>query len=74
MEFDEPFAVEIEDQYYLIVPLHDETFDVHSSDGNHMCNIYSEIGFDTELTWGTSDLVPLEIVAALGLAIERREK
>jgi hypothetical protein len=72
MQFDGPFSVEIKDQFYLIVPLEDETFDVYLND-KRLGNIFPDIGIDTDLTWNTSELIPLEDVANIGLAIERKE-
>jgi len=73
MEFDLPFVVEIKYKTYPIMPLEDETFNVFTSDGKLIGNIYPESGIDTELTWSTSDLIPLDKVAAIGYAIEIRE-
>lgn len=73
MDFDMPFVVEIEYKTYLIMPLENEIFDVFTSDGKLIGNIYPEIGIDTELTWSTSDLIPLDKVAAIGYAIEMKE-
>jgi hypothetical protein len=73
MEFDLPFVVEINYKTYLIIPLEDETFDVFTSDGKRIGNIFPDVGIDTEITWSTSDLIPLDKVAAIGYAIEKKE-
>jgi len=72
MEFDEPFEVVVNGQAYLIIPLEDETFDVYHG-ARRLGNIHADISIDTEPDWNTSDLIPLEDVAAIGYAIEMKE-
>jgi hypothetical protein len=74
MDLEFPFVVEVNYKCYLVMPLEDETFDLFTSDGKRIGNIYPEIGIDTELSWSTSDLIPLDKVAAIGHAIEMREE
>ena len=72
MEFDEPFEVVVNGQAYLIMPLEDETFEVYHG-ARRLGNIHADIGIDTELTWSSGDLIPLDDVAAIGYAIEMKE-
>jgi hypothetical protein len=66
------FDVVVNEDVYTIHALEDETFNVYLND-KKLGNIFPEIGIDTDLTWNTSELIPLEDVAAIGLAIERKE-
>lgn len=68
-----PFVVEVGYKNYLIIPLEDETFDVFTSNGKRIGNIFPEIGIDTKLTWSTFDLIPLDKASAIGYAIEMKE-
>jgi hypothetical protein len=69
METEEPFEVVVNEQAYLITPLEDETFDVNMA-ANRLGNIQHNIEHDNGPCWVTNDLIPEEVVEAIGHAIE----
>lgn len=69
METEEPFEVMIKDQAYLITPLEDETFDINIG-ANRLGVIQHNIEHDNGPCWVTNDLIPEEVVEAIGHAIE----
>jgi len=72
MEIDEPFEIELQGNRLLVVPLEDGTFDVYNGK-SLFCNLFADIGIDTEPSWGTSHLIDQELVDEIGYAIEMRE-
>jgi hypothetical protein len=71
-DIDEPFDIKVQDAQMLVIPLEDGTFDVFNG-GIKLCNIFADIGIDTEPVWGTSDLVAQELVDEIGYAIEMKQ-
>jgi hypothetical protein len=73
METDETFEVVIKDQAYLISPLEDCTFDVNIG-AKRLGNIRHDIEHDNGPCWVTTDMISEEDVAAIGHAIEMKER
>ena len=71
-EIDEPFEIEVQDLQLLVIPLEDGTFDVYKT-GIKLCNIFADIGIDTEPVWATSDLISQELIDEIGYAIEMKQ-
>lgn len=72
MEIDEPFDIELQGKTLLVIPHENGTFDVY--EGEHLfCNLFADIGIDTEPVWGTSDLVAQVVVDQIGYAIEMKQ-
>jgi hypothetical protein len=72
MDIDEPFSINLRDRTMLVIPQDDGTFDIY--EGEHLyCNIFADIGIDTEPIWATSDLVAKDIVDEIGYAIEMKQ-
>lgn len=72
MEIDEPFSIIFRDSIMLVIPKEDGTFDVY--EGEHLyCNVFADIGIDTEPIWATSDLVAKDVVDEIGYAIEMKQ-
>jgi len=71
-EIDEPFEINVQDAQLLVIPLEDGTFDVYKAE-KKLCNIFADIGVDTEPVWATGDLVAQELVDEIGYAIEMRQ-
>lgn len=71
-EIDEPFEIQLQGKSLLVVPLEDGTFDVYNGK-SLFCNVFADIGIDTEPSWTTSHLVAQELVDEIGYAIEMRE-
>jgi len=72
MEIDEPFNIELQGRTLLVIPKEDGTFDVYEGE-RLFCNLFADIGIDTEPAWGTSDLVAQDIVDQIGYAIEMKQ-
>ena len=72
LEIDEPFDIEVRGLTLLVIPLEDGTFDVYKSDVL-LCNLFADIGIDTEPSWATANLVAQDLVDEIGYAIEMRE-
>lgn len=72
LEIDEPFDIAVRELSLLVIPLEDGTFDVYKS-GVLFCNVFADIGMDTEPLWATSGLVDQELVNEIGYAIEMKE-
>lgn len=72
LEIDEPFEIDVQGKILLVVPLEDGTFDVYD-EGNLWCNVFADIGIDTEPSWSTGALVSQDLVDEIGYAIEMRE-
>lgn len=71
-EIDEPFEINVQDAQLVVIPLEDGTFDVYKAESK-LCNIFADIGVDTEPVWATGDLVAQELVDEIGYAIEMRQ-
>ena len=69
---DEPFDIEVRGLSLLVIPLEDGTFDVYKT-GVVFCNLFADIGIDTEPSWATGHLVDQELVDEIGYAIEMKE-
>ena len=69
---DEPFDIEVRGLSLLVIPLEDGTFDVYKT-GVLFCNLFADIGIDTEPSWATGHLVDQELVDEIGYAIEMKE-
>ncbi|ETZ20169.1 hypothetical protein N824_08120 [Pedobacter sp. V48] len=69
---DQPFNINVQNAQLLVVPLEDGTFDIYKTE-NKFCNIFADIGIDTEPVWASSDLVGQELVDEIGYAIEMRQ-
>lgn len=72
LEIDEPFNIEVRGLTLLVIPLEDGTFDVFKGQ-TLFCNLFADIGIDTEPVWATSALVDQELVDEMGYAIEMKE-
>jgi hypothetical protein len=72
LEIDEPFDIEVRELTLLVVPLEDGTFDVYKGE-SLFCNVFADIGIDTEPTWASSSLVDQELVDEIGYEIEMKE-
>jgi len=71
-ELDNEFTIDVDGRSYQVFALDDGTFMVMDGD-ELLCHIFADIGIDTEPKWATGDLVPIELVQAIGYAIEMRE-
>lgn len=72
LEIDEPFEIEFQGKSLLVVPLADGTFDIYNGK-SLFCNVFADIGIDTEPSWATSHLIDQGLVDEIGYAIEMRE-
>lgn len=72
LEIDEPFEIEVRELSLLVIPMEDGTFDVYKSDVL-LCNLFADIGIDTEPVWATASLVDQELVDEIGYAIEMKQ-
>lgn len=72
MEIDEPFNVVAGGLTFLVIPLEDGTFDIYQSE-TLLCNLFADIGLDTEPLWATSSLVDQALVDEIGYQIEMKE-
>jgi len=71
-DIDEPFEIQVQDLQLLVIPIDDGTFDVYKGD-TKFCNIFADIGIDTEPAWASSDLVAQDLVDEIGYAIEMKQ-
>ncbi len=72
LEIDEPFNIDVREHKLLVIPLEDGTFDVYKGD-TLFCNLFADIGIDTEPSWASGHLVDQEMVDEIGYAIEMKE-
>lgn len=72
MEIDEPFNIELQGETMLVIPMEDGTFDIYKNE-QLFCNLFADIGIDTEPAWATSWLVAQGIVDQIGYAIEMKQ-
>lgn len=72
LEIDEPFDIKVRELILLVIPLEDGTFDVYKS-GVLLCNVFADIGIDTEPVWASSSLVDQALVDEIGYEIEMKE-
>jgi len=72
MEIDEPFNIELQGKTLLVIPVEDGTFDIYEGE-QLLCNVFADIGLDTEPIWATSELVAQDVVDQIGYAIEMKQ-
>lgn len=72
MKNEDTFDVVVDNKIYAVLALEDETFDIYQRE-TRIGKIFPQIGINTELVWATSDLISMELAAAIGSAIEKRE-
>jgi len=72
LEIDEPFEIQLQGKSLLVVPLEDGTFDVYN-EKSLFCNVFADVGIDTEPVWATSDLISQELIDEIGYAIEMKQ-
>jgi len=71
MDIDEPFSINFRERTMLVIPQDDGTFDVYEGEFLY-CNLFADIGIDTEPIWATGNLVAKDIVDEIGYAIEMK--
>lgn len=72
MEIDEPFSIEVHGKLLLVIPQEDGTFDVYEGDSLY-CNLFADIGIDTEPVWASAQLIAQDIIDEIGYAIEMKQ-
>lgn len=72
MEIDEPFDIVAGGFTLVVIPLEDGTFDIYKSE-TLFCNLFADIGINTEPIWATSSLVDQALVDEIGYQIEMKQ-